>query len=244
FPGGANAALYRPDTNAAPRVGVLIVHRTSNFMNHLGCTELAKRGFAVLCMNTRFTNNEALVDWEKLPLDLKQGVSFLKDQQKVAKVVLFGHSGGGATTSFYQAVAENGPAFCQDPQKLTQCDSSLANLPPADGIVLVDAHPAIAVNALRAMNPAVFDENRPDLVDPALDPFNPANGYNPNGASHYSAEFVKRYTAAQAKRMNEWIDRALLLRGLIKEGKWIYPDNDAIVIPRAADRATNIFAMD
>jgi hypothetical protein len=30
--------------------------------------------------------------------------------------------------------------------KLSQCDS-LARLPPADGLLIVDAHPAIAVNA-------------------------------------------------------------------------------------------------
>jgi pimeloyl-ACP methyl ester carboxylesterase len=244
FSTGANAALYRPDGNPSPQVGLLLVHRVSNFMNHLGCTELSKRGFAVLCMNTRFENNESLVNWEKLPLDVRQGVEYLKNTQKVAKVVLFGHSGGGATTTFYQAVAENGPAYCQGANKLSQCDNSLAGLPKTDGIVIVDAHPAIAVNALRAMNPAVFNEQRPDLVRSDLDPFNPANGYNPSGVSHYSAEFQKRYTEAQAKRMNEWIDRALYIRDLIKAGKWIYPDDDSIIIPRAADRVTNIFSLD
>src|ERR1051325_6192930 len=202
--GGANGALYLPDNNRSPQIGVVIVHRTSNFMNHLGCTELAKRGIAAFCMNTRFENNEALVDWEKIALDVKQGVEYLKNTQHVSKVVLFGHSGGGATTTFYQAVAEAGTAFCKDPHKLTQCGDNLAGLPRADGVVLVDAHPAIAVNALRALNPAVFDENRPDLIQPDLDPYNPANGYNPNGVSHYSAEFVKRFSEGQAKRMNEW----------------------------------------
>jgi pimeloyl-ACP methyl ester carboxylesterase len=242
--GGANGALYRPDNNPSPAVGVVIVHRTSNFMNHLGCTELAQRGFAVFCMNTRFENNEALVNWEKIALDVKQGVEYLKNKQRVSKVILFGHSGGGATTTFYQAVAENGPSFCKDPHKFTQCDDTLASLPRADGVVMVDAHPAIAVNSLRAMNPAVFDESRPDLVRPDLDPYNPANGYNPNGVSHYSPEFVKRFSEGQAKRMNEWIDRALYIRELIKAGKWKYTDDDSIIISRANDRATNIFAYD
>jgi len=241
---GANGALHLPDGNPSPTVGVVIVHRTSNVMNHLGCWELSKRGFAVFCLNTRFENNEAELDWEKIVLDVKQAVEYLKKEQRVAKVILFGHSGGGATTTFYQAVAENGPSFCQDPRKLTHCDDSVAGLPLADGVVLVDAHPAIAVNALRAMNPAVFDESRPDLLRPDLDPLNPANGYNPNGKSHYSADFVKRATAAQARRMNEWIDRALYIRELIKLGKWKYPDNDSIIIPRANDRVTNLFSYD
>ena len=244
LPAGAKALLYRPDNNPSPQVAVLTVHRTGNKFNAPECTELAKRGFAVLCLNTRFENNEALVDWEKIPLDVKAGVEYLKNKQGASKVILLGHSGGGATVTFYQAVAEAGPAYCQGPNKITQCGNSLAGLPRADGIMLLDAHPSNASNGLRAINPAVFNEERPDLVDPALDPFSVENGYNPKGASHYSPEFVKRYSEAQAKRMNRWIDRALYIRKLMKDGKWIYPDNDAIIIPRGNDRSTNIFAMD
>src|SRR2546422_786251 len=241
--GGTKALLYRPDNNPSPRVGVLTVHRTGDKFRAPEWTELSKRGFAVLCLNTRFENNEALVEFEKIPLDVQQGVEYLK-KQGVARVLLLGHSGGGATTTFYQAVAEAGPGYCQGPNKLTPCDNSLRGLPRADGILLLDAHPSNASNALRAMNPAVFNEQRPDLVNSALDPFNPANGYNPEAQSHYSPEFVKRYSEAQAKRMNEWIDRALYIRKLMKEGSWIYPDNDALIIPRGNDRSTNIFAMD
>ena len=56
------------------------MHRASNFMNTLACAELSKRGFLVLCMNPRSDNNEALVRWETMPLDVKAGVEFLKKQ--------------------------------------------------------------------------------------------------------------------------------------------------------------------
>ena len=79
---------------------------------------------------------------------MKQGVEYLK-KQGVARVILLGHSGGGATTTFYQAVAEAGPSYCQGANKLTPCDNSLAGLPRADGILLMDAHPSNASNALR-----------------------------------------------------------------------------------------------
>ena len=83
----------------------------------------------------------------------------LEIHQKISKVVLFGHSGGGPTTTYYQAVAEKGPSYCQGPNKLTECASSgpnsVAGLTPADGIILADAHPGNTVNALRAINPAV-----------------------------------------------------------------------------------------
>jgi hypothetical protein len=32
--GPADAALYTPDSGPAPHVGVLVVHRTSNFIRH------------------------------------------------------------------------------------------------------------------------------------------------------------------------------------------------------------------
>jgi len=98
----------------------------------------------VLCMNSRFDNNEALVNWELIAQDVGAGVSYLKNTQHINKVVLFGHSGGGPTTSYYQAVAEKGPSYCQGKNKLSVCASSgpnsVAGLIPADGIVFADAH--------------------------------------------------------------------------------------------------------
>jgi len=116
-------------------------------------------------------------------------------------VLLFGHSGGGPATSFYQAVAETGPSYCQGPNKLVECANTLAGLPKADGLILVDAHPGVSVNGLRSINAAVLDERDPRKIDPALDPFNPANGYDPTNP-HYSEAFKQKYFKAQAARMN------------------------------------------
>src|ERR1700752_1827704 len=137
--GGVKSVLYRPDNNPNVKVGVIVIHRTSNYLQHAACTQLSSRGLMVLCMNSRFDNNEALVDWELIAQDVRRGVDYLKNTQHLNFVVLFGHSGGGPTTTYYQAVAEKGPSYCQGPNKLTQCDStgsrSVANLIKADGIV-------------------------------------------------------------------------------------------------------------
>ena len=69
---GAKALLYRPDNNPSPQVGVLTVHRTGDKFTALECTELSRCGFAVFCLNTRFENNEALVEFEKIPLDVRK----------------------------------------------------------------------------------------------------------------------------------------------------------------------------
>jgi hypothetical protein len=200
-------------------------------------------------MNSRFDNNEALVDWELIAQDVKRGVDYLRNTQNISKVVLYGHSGGGPTATYYQAVAENGPSFCQGPNKLTQCDSSgprsVAGMPPADAIVLADAHPGNTVNLLRSINPAVRQnqdkevvgvdaENKPITPDKKLDMFDVDNGYNPNGDSNYSKSFQQAFSAAQSDRMNDWIEQALHMREKIAQGNWRFPDNDSIIIARAS----------
>ena len=88
----------------------------------------------VLAMNPRSDNNESAVSFEDNALDIKSGIEFLRRQPGITKVLLFGHSGGGPATSFYQAVAETGPSYCQGPNKLVECANTLAGLPKADGL--------------------------------------------------------------------------------------------------------------
>jgi pimeloyl-ACP methyl ester carboxylesterase len=237
FPGVSKAALYRPDAGPAPHVGILVMHRTSNYLRHRACTELSQRGFLILCMNTRFENNEAQVDFEKLPLDAKAGVNFLRAQPGISKIVLFAHSGGGPLMALYQAVAEKGPAFCKGAGKLVECGDDLAGLVGADGIIFADAHPGNSINTLRGLNPAVANENNPPdaplIAD--LDPFNPKNGFNPEGPSHYSADFQARYFKAQADRMNRLIDSARDKLDRMKRNAYPYPDDDILVIPRGGN---------
>jgi pimeloyl-ACP methyl ester carboxylesterase len=230
-PGPVKGALYKPDSGPAPHVAVLLVHRTANVLGSPATRELSSRGFMVLAVNPRSDNNEAAVDFEANALDIKSGVEFLRKQPGITKIVLWGHSGGGPATSFYQAVAEAGPSYCRGPNKLTECDDSLARLPKADGLILADAHPGISVNGLRSLNPAVLDEHDPKKLDPALDPFNPANGFK-DGASRYSDEFKRRYFKAQADRMNRLIDTALAELKAMKSGSAPYRDNDAMVVTR------------
>ncbi|MSP40846.1 MAG: hypothetical protein EXR70_20355 [Deltaproteobacteria bacterium] len=248
-PAAVKAALYKPDAPQLPaHVGILVVHRTSNVMGSLSCVELAKRGFMVLCLNPRSDNNEALVKWETMALDVKSGVNVLKKQPGITKVLLLGGSGGGPTMSFYQAVAENGIAYCQQPQKLMKCGKELADLPKADGIIFRDAHPGNPVIAgVRNLNPAVINDaavmndNRPVKIDPALDPFDPKNGYNPKGPSSYSEKFKKAYFEGQAKRMNRLI--ALAQERLRRIEASAYPNDDAPFVIARGD-AGKLFQLD
>ncbi len=239
-PSTVKGALYRPDSGPSPHVGILLAHRTANFMGSLACTELARRGFLVLCMNPRSDNNEAEVRWEEIALDVRSGVQFLRKQPGITKVLLWGHSGGGPTMTYYQAVAENGTSYCQGPGKLIECGANLAGLPPADGLILADAHPGNSVNSLRSINGAVtndaaiLERNEPPAIDPALDPFDVKNGYNPKGASTYSGDFKKRYFAAQARRLNLLIGLAKDRLSRMEKGSYRYSDDDVFVVVKGA----------
>lgn len=229
--GRLSAALYRPDAGPSPHVAFLIMHRTANYMDHIGCTELSKRGFVALCMNTRFQNNEAQVRWEQTPLDVRAGVEYLRRLPGITRVVLLGHSGGGPLMSFYQAVAEKGAAYCQGANRLVRCGDDLNGLPRADAIVFADAHPGNPVQALRSLNPSVVAEGGRLRVIPELDPFDPKNGYNPGGRSHYSQAFQDRYFKAQAARMSERIAASLAAQEKMKKGDYPYPDDDIVIVP-------------
>src|SRR5262249_16334605 len=82
------------------------------------------------------------------------------------------------------------------------------------------------VQALRGINPSLSIVDGKVKVDPELDPFDPKNGFNPNGASHYSLEFRTKYYAAQSRVMNEQLKNVLALQERIKKGQGVYPDDD------------------
>jgi pimeloyl-ACP methyl ester carboxylesterase len=236
--GRVAAVLNRSTTGPAPHIG--IVYENGSGVGSTLCKKMAEQGFAMLCaIETSRPSN----GWEDVALDIKANIEFLRSQPGITKVILYGHSGGGAVASFYQAVAENGLAFCQDPKKLSACKDNLANLPPADGVVFPDAHPGLAIMDLRQINPSVSIEGTQLVIDPALDPFSPANGFNPNGPSHFSAAFQKRYFAAQANIGNALIEKALAIQAGVRSGAITSPVAQQVVVP-GAGRAAHLDEID
>src|SRR5438067_668067 len=90
---------------------------------------------------------------------------------------------------------------------------------PAPHVAFLDAHPGNPVQALRDLNPSVVMKEGKITVIAELDPFSEANGYNPKGPSHYSAEFQAKYYAAQSKAMSDRLARVLAAEDRIKKGE-------------------------
>lgn len=227
--GGAIGALYQPDSPTPEQsTAFLFIHDVENLIGSLPCTQLAQRGFTVLCIKSEFTEY-SLVDWDSLALDVGSGINYLHGLSTVRHVVLVGYSAGGPDVAYYQNVAENGIATCQAPQRLDPCSSALAGLPPADGVILLDSIPG-ALSGLSTLDPTVVDEHNLRIRNKSLDMFSAQNGYNPNGSSDYSTAFLNRYTRAQGARMNRLIREAHHLLSQIKQGKGQYTDDSPMLV--------------
>lgn len=193
---------YQPTAAQRQKVAVLVMHPKVDFTRHYCIPPFVGAGIACLGLTTRCLNNDMMAIHEDLLFDVNAGVKFLR-QQGFEKVVLFGNSGGGALSAFFQAQAQrpkgqrltHTPAG--DPTKLNKFD-----LIPADALITVSAHRGEGHVLMQSIDPAVVDERDPTLTDSALDMYHPANGFMPPPQpAHYSAEFVQRYRAAQRARV-------------------------------------------
>jgi hypothetical protein len=245
---GVPGVFYQPaEPGAKAGITVFVMHPAGDYLQHSSCTELSKRGYQVLCANatTNKAGNQTDQDIEQLLLEAKLGMNWLRSNPAVRKVILFGHSGGGVMLSAYQAVAENGVGFCQGPEKIVKCSDRLAGLPPADGIILMDVNLGTAVMSLFSLDPAVLDNTTGMKVDPALDPWNPANGFSASGAM-YTEEFTRRYLRAIARRENALVKLAQERLQKIEAGQGLYRDDEPFVIAGASNGINNnkLFSQD
>jgi hypothetical protein len=245
---GVPGVLYEPVTPVEKsQIGIFVMHSGGDYLRHSACTELSKRGYRVLCANNSFSKSGFTDDGniDKMLLDAKLGVEYLRKYSGIRKVVLLGHSGGGALMSSYQNIAENGLKACQGPEKLIKCSDGLAGLPPADGLLLVDSNWGLGAMMLFSIDPAVVSEENAQSLNPELDLFNPTNGFDPKGST-YSDEFVRKFLSAEGKRNNQLIKNALDRLEKIKAGKGRFSDDEPLIIPGASFRGYNnrLFSQD
>ena len=201
---GLHGLFYQPPENRRLKIGVLVMHPRADFTRHYCIPGFVAAGVSVLGLQTRCINNDTTAIHEDLILDVAAGVKHLRDSG-CDKVVLFGNSGGGSLFCFYQAQAEKaqGKRLMTDPAgKPTKLNA--ADMPPADALLAVSAHPGEGHVLMGCIDPAVVDEADPLASDPSLDMYNPDNGFAPPPApSQYSADFVSRYRAAQKARVEK-----------------------------------------
>jgi hypothetical protein len=202
-------ALYTP---ALPTdVVVCIMHPREFMACHYLIPDILEAGFAAWTQTPRSVGNDVRLEHEIALADVACGQSWLR-ANGFNKVVLLGNSGGAGLYGLYGEQSSLPPEARiattpgGRPSGLTTLD-----MPTVDAFVFVGPHPGQGVLLMGCIDPSVADESDPLATDPALDPLNPANGYQGKQGTHYANAFVERYRAAQRERVARIDTRARAL---------------------------------
>jgi pimeloyl-ACP methyl ester carboxylesterase len=200
--GARSSGLLYQSTTGDNRVGVHLLHPRTDQTRNYNIPPLVAAGCTVLARSSRSVNNDSDTVHEELLLDVAAGVTRLRDIG-CEYVVLLGNSGGAPLAAFYQATAETAAAARPAPDpSLTRVDLRAASLPPADVLVSVGGHLGEGITLARMIDAAVVDETDPLSTDPALDIYDPLNGFRlPLRDTSYEPAFVEVVRAAQLARV-------------------------------------------
>ena len=192
--------------------------------------ELAKQGHHVIYAGSRYRGADYGLIMEKVVIDLGQAIADAKKRFGYERVVLAGWSGGGSLSLYYQQQAERPSVSATpagDPPSLLD-----AELPAADAMLLLAAHPSRHQVLTDCLDAAIVDESDPSQRDPSLDLF----AMEPP----FSDELLVRYREAQLarnRRITAWVKETLSSLGPAEERGFVV--HGTMGDPRALDPAVD-----
>ena len=118
------------------------------------------------------------LSWKRLPATLGEAICDAKERLGYSNIVLAGWSGGGSLAMWYQALAEAGDGISTtaagDPYPV-----AAERMPAANGIMMLAAHVSRHRIFTEWIDPSILDESTPDIRDPELNLYDPANPNQP-----------------------------------------------------------------
>ena len=242
-----HAFLFTP-AGARPRTVVCLMHPRADFTRHYAVPLLLGRGYAVWTQNSRSVGNDSMLVHERVLLDVAAGMRHLR-RRGFDRIVLCGNSGGGSLYTFYaaQAAAPRG-ARLTDLATGERFDMNRFELPTIDGVAYLAAHPGEGHFLLASIDGSVVDESDPLSCDPALDMYDPRNGFRePPEPTRYEAAFLERLATARRARVARIDARARELvarRAAARKRAAAAPDDvasrrEAIAVPMMTVYRTN-----
>jgi len=185
------------------RTAVFIMHPRELLVSHYMVPHLVGAGYACWVQGPRTVGNDLRLEHELALQDVAAGMVKLRELG-FEKIVLLGNSGGAGLFAYYnqQSLLAPEARIARTPggraSKLAD-----ATMPSADGFIFVAPHPGQGKLLMSMIDGSVVDEGDPFSVDPALDPFSAANGYQDgkSGGAKYAPDFLDRYRVAQRARV-------------------------------------------
>ena len=225
--GHQSAVVYRPTAKTSKAgIGIVVMHSDEDYMGFLLNPELAKRGYTVIATAPKAGK---LIS-EKL-LNIKACVEYLRKMPDIKKVILLGHSGGATVMTAYQLIAEQGKAAFEG-KLYNDWSEKLANLPKADGVMLLDANFGNSVMTLLSLDPNITEQDKGNNTTVRYDLKGSAQKVQ-GGSSSYSSAFVASYNQAQRRRLLTLMEMANERLALIEAGKGKFSDDEPFVVAGA-----------
>ncbi|MGC3984007.1 MAG: alpha/beta hydrolase [Pseudorhodoferax sp.] len=185
------------------------MHPREFVMTHYLVPEVLDAGWACWVQAPRSIGSDLRLEHEIALHDVAAGMRQLR-ALGFETIVLLGNSGGAGLLAFYNQQSQ----LAAD-QRIRRTPGGrptgleVADMPVADGMVLVSPHPGQGVLLMNGIDPSVTDESDPFAADASLDPFDAANGFRrPPESSRYAPEFIERYRQAQRARVARLDQRA------------------------------------
>jgi hypothetical protein len=144
----------------------------------------------------------------------------------------------------YQNIAQNGVAACRGLEKIVGCPDSLAGMPAADGLILLDTVLGMGAQVLVTLDPAVVTETRGTLLLPWLDMYNPQNGFHPPTGGTYSTAFVQRFAAHQRTRMANLVQTAVNRLEMINANRGRFTNDEPFDVSGSSITSPQIWSLD
>lgn len=235
----SRATLYE---RAGAKSVLCLMHPRQDMTRHPAIPGLLAAGHSVWAQTGRNVGNDLTLVHESALLDVAAGMERLRESG-YEQVVLVGISGGAGLYSFYteQSLTAPGDRIARAPSG-APVPLPDAPMPAPDQLALVAPHPGQGKLLLAMIDASVKDESDPLSTVDELDPYNPENGFAEEkaGGSHFSAEWLERYRAAQRERVARIDEYARELGAVQRESRQRFKSGEGNELDRRGSVMTPI----